>query len=395
MDYEMNGKQDATQLIQNSPVMRPIQQVQRTSNRQPVIPVQPSNPKKQNRGRVVTKDETMRRQILLMDYLQQAGVCKQSDVARLFGLDNKRMPSPLLTGVRQKTVKSIKYTGAGFNVYGLTKIGVDSCTVNVGRAAELKDVTGLPAHKLGVAKIISYLMSEDDSQPELWPGANDLRYRIKNKQSFIIGEPLMQSSWRKLTQAHKFLMPAAKNRINHIDWDAADVSTMRHEAYRFVIPPYKYDNAKAQDEILGMNLSEDEQRTIKEVPRGWWNDETGRGDFALIGDEQTHTPGHLLNYHVPDLAISSVTLTGNSDYVGIEFEISAKDITDYVRILKSMCISNGDFIYLTDDTYIESLLHKAMKRLNRMGFDTSGIEVHRISNGGANNWSLSNTILPA
>ena len=371
MDWEINGKQDVSEMMANSPLSRPVM---KDAPRTPVV----TQPKKQ-RGRKLNQDEVMERQALLADYLQQVQVCKKSDIARLFGLSVKNTPSPLTTGLRKKIVKAINYPDAGFNVYGLTDIGLGSCTVQAGRAAELKDVTKQPSHRLGVAKIVSYLMATKDAMPELWPGANDIRYAVnKDKTSFIIGEPLMQSQWRQLTNAKKLLTPYAMKMETHIDWNDWSVGAARNEAYRYVIPPYAYDSNTAQQ----IGLQQNSKAT--EIPAAW-----------ELADEAAQTrTNKILNYHVPDIAISNYGFRDKALFTGIEFEISAKNELEYTRILKSMCISHGDFIYLTDSGYIENLINKVLSKLNAKGYDTSGIFVYRINNGGTHNWSVSQEIRP-
>lgn len=321
-----------------------------------------------NSGSHLTAAEKSERLVKLVDYLQQVRLAKRSDIARLYGLNTRDMPSTLRHAMPRGYVAEIKDSGLPQKVYGNTKYGNDIATYRTDGAASSRDVTPQIEHRLAVARIASVLLAPADTAiPHLWPGIENIHRSIAGGDSFLVGEPLMQASWRQLTDAKKLLTRDAQRLI--AGWDGVRESedrpecfpeSARAEAWKFVIPP-----RVASADGSWVYANESFQNSLDSRERSF------------------------LGYHSPDLVVTD----SQWQAICIEYERSPKSRAGYVDIIRKMALARATgqfriFIWLTPSRHIQNLLQDAINECGAGAY----IKACVIGTGGSPLWTLSNGI---
>lgn len=87
----------------------------------------------------------------------------------------------------------------------------------------------------------------------------------------------------------------------------------------------------------------------------------------------------------------------DSKFLGLELELSPKEQSEYDRTILSMYMSDGSYIYLTDDGTVETRVQRAIDKVEQHygeKYGTDKVAVVRINSGDgpAHNWIQSNNI---
>lgn len=329
-----------------------------------------------NSGSYMTADEQANRMRRLLDYLQQVKFAKKSDIARVLGSHRKDTPRPLRTAMSHHYVQSLNDTGLTQAVYALTKQGNDMATYNMPSVVIPTNIIKLAEHTLGVARIASVLMSPDDDIPELWPNIKTWNRLVNADEAFLIGESLIQTSWRTVMSGSKVVTKNMLVAINQWMRDRQDGSlprlspdVARMESYRYVIPPYIVNSGNHSNVQyrLAVNAKLD-----------------GTPSFNPNAGER------YIGYHVPDLVVSTV----DNRSVAIEFERTPKTSSDYDDIILKMASPYataiyGQIIWLATSNTIRNLIQRSIDKFAPI---TSHIKVYRVNTGRNPFYSVSNEI---
>ena len=329
-----------------------------------------------NSGSYMSMADKALRLRYLLDYLQQVKIAKKSDIARALGIEPGKSISTLTTALRHGYVEKLTNTGLSQAVYANTAAGNELTTFNVDGLGVVRSVNGQLEHTLGVARIASCLTSPLDEVPELWPGMYEWKDAVNGGDAWLIGESVMQNSWRTLEPASKTVSKSTSEFYRQYmqqkqSGNAIPTTEVNEKftSYKYVIPPMvvrDYGNGK-----YGYKLSDN----VYSDGRPMYNPTAGE---------------KVLGYHVPDLVVS----TSDSDAIAVEFERSAKSLKEYDAIMLKLLSDYAQavfssVVYLVPSRHIANVLRRKMERFP---FPDNYILICEVNGGSNPFFSMSNEI---
>lgn len=296
----------------------------------------------------ITMEEREERRLRVLNGIQQARVMTKADIDRICGYEQGRTRNAVIQSLlRRGEITQLEGDGRQA-LYAITARGnenADSPLLVKPMTARAWAQIAQTEHMLGVAAILSRLLSPNKFQGATWDTEGAWQNLLQHREAFVLGEAAMKAAWLAREGAKKYPSAAALQRLYGAHGERTtllDPSEILMEADLWVLPPFlaleKGGEAKAITEVRGDGRAEAGAYTEGDGVKGY-------------------------HYHLPDAAVIPVS---GEPGLAIELERNTKSnpVLAYRETMRRYGSSwgrkrFGDVLWVCKSEYTRRMIEQA------------------------------------